>query len=112
MRELSELRISIDKKADRKELNEFKNQIGKELTQKISMFQTEKIVKKFQEEIFTKINNNVSELQRVEYNLKKNINDQLLLLKKDYSEALKIKETRNAVTKLEKKLKKYSEQAK
>lgn len=55
----------MERKADRREVNDFKIDVQKELSQKMTVTETEKIVEKFQKDIFAKIaesNNNMQKL--------------------------------------------------
>lgn len=65
----------------------------------------ERIVEKFQKQVFVKLNENILTVQKMQYNLKKNLLDDLHQFKKDFSENNKIKELKSSFNKVEKKIK-------
>ena len=105
-REINDLRNQIERKADRKDIFELRNCVHKQISSKMCIKETERIVEKFEREVFEKFNENADKLKKIESLMRKNINEEFYKIRDELDQSLKSKEYKAIAGKIEKKLKK------
>ena len=82
-KEISEIKLQLERKSERKDLFELRNCIHKEISGKMTIKQTERIVEKFESQVFEKMNETYKLLQKIENNLKNNMDSKFLDMKEE-----------------------------